>query len=191
MKKQLKTAQGLGFGKIYTALAMVLRLKNTQVIKLLYGALHLPTISSFLIFRPMSLRGVTMPSNVPNIDPKPKFISIEKNMTLQKGPPGMWIIASVKAMKAKPGPDTACGWRQITRQHHTFLTTTFSNFKASYYVRRHSISAVSVSHRHIKKAACWRGCGVRWWVRYCQAGGRPRWWGESKPFRKNHVAIKV
>ena len=48
-----------------------------------------------------------IPSRDPNIDPSPKLINMRKNIILQKGAPGRLIIASVKAMKAKPGPDTA------------------------------------------------------------------------------------
>lgn len=66
-----------------------------------------PTVNSFLICKPKSLSGVIIPSNVPNIDPRPRFISIAKNRTLQNGPPGIFVMASVNAMKAKPGPDTA------------------------------------------------------------------------------------
>lgn len=47
---------------------------------------------------------------VPNMLPRPRLISMRKNMTDQKGEAGKWVIASVKAMKAKPVPWTAC-WR--------------------------------------------------------------------------------
>lgn len=50
---------------------------------------HLLTMASFGIFNPISRRGVIIPSNVPNIDPNPRLMSMAKNMTLQKGPPGM------------------------------------------------------------------------------------------------------
>lgn len=49
-----------------------------------------------------------MPSMVPNMLPRPRLTSMRKNMTDQKGEAGKWVIASVKAMKAKPVPWTAC-----------------------------------------------------------------------------------
>lgn len=46
-----------------------------------------------------------MPSMVPNMLPRPRFTSMRKNMTDQKGEEaGKWVMASVKAMKAKPVP---------------------------------------------------------------------------------------
>ena len=56
----------------------------------------------------VSINGVRMPSMVPNMLPRPRFTSIRKNMTDQKGDAGKWVMASVKAMKAKPVPWTAC-----------------------------------------------------------------------------------
>lgn len=50
-----------------------------------------------------------MPVMVPIMLPNPRLISIKKNMTDQKGLAGKWVIASVKAIKAKPVPCTA--WR--------------------------------------------------------------------------------
>lgn len=48
-----------------------------------------------------------MPSMVPNMLPRPRFTSMRKNMTDQKGEEaGKWVMASVKAMKAKPVPWT-------------------------------------------------------------------------------------
>lgn len=49
-----------------------------------------------------------MPSMVPNMLPRPRLTSMRKNMTDQKGEAGKWVMASVKAMKAKPVPWTAC-----------------------------------------------------------------------------------
>lgn len=56
----------------------------------------------------MSISGVRMPSMVPNMLPRPRLTSMRKNMTDQKGEAGKWVMASVKAMKAKPVPWTAC-----------------------------------------------------------------------------------
>lgn len=50
-----------------------------------------------------------MPVMVPIMLPRPRLISMKKNMTDQKGEPGKWVMASVKAMKAKPVPCTDCG----------------------------------------------------------------------------------
>lgn len=49
-----------------------------------------------------------MPVMVPIILPSPRLISMKKNMTDQKGDAGKWVMASVKAMKARPVPWTAC-----------------------------------------------------------------------------------
>lgn len=49
-----------------------------------------------------------MPWIVPNMLPSPRLTNIRKNMTDQKGEAGKWVMASVKAMKAKPVPCTAC-----------------------------------------------------------------------------------
>lgn len=48
-----------------------------------------------------------MPVMVPIMLPRPRLISMKKNMTDQKGEAGKWVMASVKAMKAKPVPCTA------------------------------------------------------------------------------------
>lgn len=50
--------------------------------------------------------GVVMPAMVPIMLPRPRLMSIRKNMTDQKGEAGKWVIASVKAMKASPVPCT-------------------------------------------------------------------------------------
>lgn len=52
------------------------------------------------------MSGVRMPSMVPNMLPRPRFTSMRKNMTDQKGEAGKWVMASVKAMKARPVPST-------------------------------------------------------------------------------------
>ena len=49
-----------------------------------------------------------MPVMVPIMLPSPRLISMKKNMTDQNGDAGKWVMASVKAMKAKPVPWTAC-----------------------------------------------------------------------------------
>lgn len=56
----------------------------------------------------VSMMGVVMPDMVPIMLPKPRLISIKKNMTDQKGEAGKWVMASVKAMKARPVPCTDC-----------------------------------------------------------------------------------
>lgn len=45
---------------------------------------------------------------VPNMLPSPRFTSIRKNITDQNGEAGKWVMASVKAMKARPVPCTVC-----------------------------------------------------------------------------------
>lgn len=45
---------------------------------------------------------------VPIMLPRPRLMSMKKNMTDQNGDAGKWVIASVKAMKARPVPWTAC-----------------------------------------------------------------------------------
>lgn len=63
-----------------------------------------------------------MPVMVPIMLPRPRLISMKKNMTDQNGEAGKWVMASVKAMKAKPVPCTACGqtakWGPISRRAH-------------------------------------------------------------------------
>lgn len=56
----------------------------------------------------VSMMGVVMPDMVPIMLPRPRLISIKKNMTDQKGEAGKWVMASVKAMKARPVPCTDC-----------------------------------------------------------------------------------
>ncbi len=48
--------------------------------------------------------GVVMPVMVPIMLPRPKLISMKKNMTDQKGLAGKCVMASVKAMNARPVP---------------------------------------------------------------------------------------
>ena len=52
-----------------------------------------------------SKSGVTTPSKVPNILPKPSVINIMKNKIAQTCGAGIWMIASVKAMNVNPAPD--------------------------------------------------------------------------------------
>ena len=59
-----------------------------------------------------SRMGVVIPVMVPIMLPRPRLMSMKKNMTDQKGEPGKWVIASVKAMKARPVPCTDCRHRQ-------------------------------------------------------------------------------
>lgn len=56
---------------------------------------------------------------VPNMLPRPRLTSIRKNMTDQKGEAGKWVMASVKAMKAKPVPCTACQGEKKERLKHS------------------------------------------------------------------------
>jgi hypothetical protein len=67
-----------------------------------------PVSISFLTLK-VSTIGVMIPSIVPNMLPRPRFINMRKNITDQKGDAGKCVMASVKAMKAKPVPCTACG----------------------------------------------------------------------------------
>lgn len=56
----------------------------------------------------VSMMGVVMPVMVPIILPRPRLMSIRKNMTDQNGEAGKCVMASVKAMKARPVPCTDC-----------------------------------------------------------------------------------
>lgn len=49
-----------------------------------------------------------MPVMVPIMLPRPRLMSMKKNMTDQNGDAGKWVMASVKAMKASPVPWTDC-----------------------------------------------------------------------------------
>lgn len=62
-----------------------------------------PVRISFLILK-VSTIGVMIPSMVPNMLPSPRFISMRKNITDQKGDAGKWVMASVNAINAKPVP---------------------------------------------------------------------------------------
>lgn len=55
-----------------------------------------------------------MPVMVPIILPRPRLMSMKKNMTDQNGEAGKWVMASVKAIKARPVPWTAC--RETVRE---------------------------------------------------------------------------
>lgn len=66
-----------------------------------------PVNTSFRTLK-VSMMGVVMPDMVPIMLPRPRLISIKKNMTDQKGEAGKWVMASVKAMKARPVPCTDC-----------------------------------------------------------------------------------
>lgn len=58
----------------------------------------------------VSMMGVVMPAMVPIILPRPRLMSIRKNMTDQNGEAGKCVMASVNAMKARPVPCTDWGW---------------------------------------------------------------------------------
>lgn len=64
----------------------------------------------------VSMMGVMMPDMVPIMLPNPRFISIRKNMTDQNGEAGKWVMASVKAMKARPVPCTDCSRGEKTKR---------------------------------------------------------------------------
>lgn len=53
----------------------------------------------------ISVTEVTTPSNVPNCESIPSVKSIEKKSIDQNGAKLNWLIASVKIINAKPGPD--------------------------------------------------------------------------------------
>lgn len=57
----------------------------------------------------VSMMGVVMPAMVPIILPRPRLMSIRKNMTDQNGEAGKCVMASVNAMKARPVPCTDWG----------------------------------------------------------------------------------
>lgn len=80
-----------------------------------------PHRSSFRILK-ASRMGVVMPVMVPIMLPRPKLISMKKNMTDQKGLAGKWVMASVKAMNARPVPWTAWGGRQSRGKRCTSRT---------------------------------------------------------------------
>ena len=66
--------------------------------------IHSPVKATLEILNPISKSGVTTPSTVPNIDPRPRDKSMVKKRTDHTGLPGMLIIASVNTMKANPVP---------------------------------------------------------------------------------------
>lgn len=77
---------------------------STVFIKLIESKNHSsPHRSSFRILK-ASRMGVVMPVMVPIMLPRPKLISMKKNMTDQKGLAGKCVMASVKAMNARPVP---------------------------------------------------------------------------------------
>ena len=55
-------------------------------------------------FKPRSNKGVSTPSTVPNIEPRPNDNNIKKKSTDQTGLPGMLIMASVNTTNARPVP---------------------------------------------------------------------------------------
>ena len=57
-----------------------------------------------------------MPVMVPIMLPRPRLMSMKKNMTDQKGLAGKWVMASVKAMKARPVPCTDCRGQWVRKQ---------------------------------------------------------------------------
>lgn len=60
----------------------------------------------FLKEEKVSQRGVSIPSMVPNMVDRPRLRSMRKNRADQKGLAGNRVIASVKAINAKPVPST-------------------------------------------------------------------------------------
>ena len=51
------------------------------------------------------------PSSVANWLSTPSNISMMKNSTAHSGDSGMWMMASVKTMNARPGPSDTCNHR--------------------------------------------------------------------------------
>lgn len=74
-----------------------------------------PVNTSFRTLK-VSMMGVVIPDMVPIMLPNPRFISIRKNMTDQNGEAGKWVMASVKAMKARPVPCTDCSGGERTKR---------------------------------------------------------------------------
>jgi len=68
-----------------------------------------PVNTSFRTLK-VSMMGVVKPDMVPIMLPSPRVITIKKNMTDQNGEAGKWVMASVKAMKARPVPCTDYSW---------------------------------------------------------------------------------
>lgn len=90
----------------------------------------------------MSMMGVVMPAMVPIMLPKPRFISIRKNITDQKGEAGKWVIASVKAMNARPVPCTDC--TQPKEDAYVILDNRKSVIKADVCMCVYSCQQISV-----------------------------------------------
>lgn len=67
------------------------------------GHKNSPVTNSLLTLK-LSTTGVMIPSMIPNMLLRPRFISMRKNNTDHKGARGKCVTASVKAMKAKPIP---------------------------------------------------------------------------------------
>ena len=67
----------------------------------------LPVRNSFLMLGNIfiSTSDVTTPSSVPNCESIPSVNNMEKKRIAQKGEKVNWLIASVKIIKARPGPD--------------------------------------------------------------------------------------
>lgn len=70
---------------------------------------------------PMSNSGVMTPSMFPNMEDRPRVNNIPKKSTDHTGAPGMCRTASVKTMKARPGPEALCNTKSVlwTYTQHT------------------------------------------------------------------------
>lgn len=74
--------------------------------------LIIPEITSFgqllgTILR--SCRGTRTPSMLPNMEDRPRQKSMTKNKTDHSGDKGIFVMASVNTIKARPVPSTPCG----------------------------------------------------------------------------------
>lgn len=68
----------------------------------------------------MSSKGVMIPCMFPSMVLRPRFSSMKKNSTDQKGAVGNRFMASVKAMNASPVPSTPCRKkRSVSHQNGT------------------------------------------------------------------------
>ena len=62
---------------------------------------------------PMSNIGVMTLSMFPNMEDRPRVNSIPKKSTDHTEAPGMCRTASVKTMKARPGPEALCNTKSV------------------------------------------------------------------------------
>ena len=88
-----------------------------------------------------SYTGVITPSRVPNMLPSPRVSNMQKNSTAHKGEAGILTMASVKAMKVRPGPWADYeGERDRERKKFSVFMCPASNLHAIIY--QHVITQV-------------------------------------------------